>query len=142
MRHSWLGCLVLGLVAACGSVQDSTPASEPVAEERACGDTTCEQESFCVATQGAVCMPLPPEGESCAEGCVLTEHCCNCSAYACVPAPADHCPEGPTCACLADSGEEILRYCEPDRRECTDEAEGASVLCIAVGLDEDPFADE
>lgn len=115
--------------------------------ERVCGhpDTglydTCGPGDFCVETRGALCMPLPPPGQSCSVGCVLTEHCCNCSGFACVAASPEVCPGGPGCACFDDLEPFSLR-CPAERRECTESGDGVTVLCIEVDFDEDPFADE
>ncbi|MEQ9322934.1 MAG: hypothetical protein RIF41_27460, partial [Polyangiaceae bacterium] len=132
--------LLVALAGGC-SGDGAPPTVGGGAPTRPCGDTTCPESSFCVATQGAVCMPLPAEGEACEQGCVKTEHCCNCTAHACVDAPAAGCADGPTCACLNDVGDEVLPYCGPDRRECNDTPEGPDVVCVAVALDEDPFAE-
>ena len=108
-----------------------------------CGDEDlCTNDQFCVATRGAQCRPLPPPGESCPEGCERTEHCCNCTAFACLTAPDQECPGGPSCDCLGDSDDDgFLFGCGPARRECMETEQGVQVLCIAVAYDEDPFAD-
>jgi len=124
-------------VAGCGDVSTPTPPSEASAE--ACGDKDpCASEQFCIATQGAICQPLPPPGETCDEGCVLTEHCCNCTTHACLTAPTDDCPDGPTCECLAAG---FLMGCEAERRTCESGAPGVHVQCVSVAYDEDPFAE-
>jgi hypothetical protein len=105
-----------------------------------CADDVCAEDEFCIGTQGALCKPLPPPGGSCDEGCELTEHCCNCTVHACMAAPSGHCEDGPSCACLDESGGFLTR-CDAEDRECEVTAEGVDVLCIAVALDEDPFAD-
>jgi len=105
--------------------------------ERDCGDSVCGPDELCVETQGALCMPLPPEGQSCQEGCVLTEHCCNCSAFSCTGFP-DECEDGASCTCLRDAQERgYLSGCPIERSEC--DGGGGELLCIQVALDEDPF---
>lgn len=139
-----LGACALLSAAACASDDGDRarePESERTAEGPSCGDgRICESGQFCIETQGALCMPLPPPGGQCEPGCVLTEHCCNCSAFACLDAPEGTCAGEASCGCLAlDQG--FLSACGPDRRECDDHQGGAYVLCIRVALDEDPFAD-
>ncbi len=146
-------CLFGGLVALAGfgcggGSAEPKPAGGPTgleaptqqAQGYSCGDDTCAQDEFCIGTQGALCKGLPPPGESCDEGCVLTEHCCNCTVHACLAAPSGHCADGPSCGCLDENGGFLTR-CGADRRECEESAEGVDVLCIAVALDEDPFAE-
>lgn len=132
----WCGLGVLSSsFAACGDSALGGAANETTP----CGDgDPCDADEFCIATQGAVCQPLPPPGESCAEGCVLTEHCCNCTTHACLRAPSEECPDGPSCECL-ESG--FLMGCEPERRSCEPREGGVHVECIAVAYDEDPFAE-
>lgn len=146
---------VFALMVACsGSRHDSPAEAAPavgggeaggpaeIAPTHACGDEACGFDEMCVETQGAVCHPLPPAGEQCRDGCVLTEHCCNCSAFACFKPRVVDCPDGPTCECLdrAD-GSSVLFDCSGDRRVCATEDSTVQVLCIRVALDEDPFAD-
>ncbi|MEM1034993.1 MAG: hypothetical protein AAGN82_31925 [Myxococcota bacterium] len=127
-------------LAAIACAGDGSTTTTDIAPGRACGPDRCATGQYCVATEGARCTPLPPPGESCPEGCVLTEHCCNCTVHACVDPPtADTCADGATCACLDATS--ALRNCPADRRTCRDDPEGADVMCIAVALDEDPFAD-
>jgi Protein of unknown function (DUF3179) len=56
----------------------------------ACGDGgVCDPGTFCVATQGAACLRLPPPGEPCPDGCRRTSTCYLCTTRAC-----GHVPEG------------------------------------------------
>jgi len=127
-------------VVACSAEDSDGSASTSAAATRPCGgEDTCSADQFCVASQGALCMPLPPPGGQCQAGCLLTEHCCNCTVHACLTAPADVCPDGPTCACLDNPVRQLLLGCDGDRRTCDDSGEGAEVTCIVVGLDENPF---
>jgi hypothetical protein len=144
--RAWSLAVALSVAVACGgSLDDEAPAETGAARDqlRACGaDDFCTSDEICIGTQGALCTPLPPPGESCPEGCVLTEHCCNCTAYACLAPPPSVCPDGPSCGCLDSSTDvRFLSTCLPPRRQCTDDNGGVDVLCITVALDEDPFAD-
>lgn len=119
------------------------PGTDDTQENLSCGSDSCTRSEMCVETIGALCSPLPEPGESCAEGCILTEHCCNCPAFGCLEPSSEDCPEGPSCGCLTrPNGESILIDCEGDRRECTQESGWTNVTCIVVGLDENPFAEE
>lgn len=105
-----------------------------------CGGAACDGDQLCVATRGALCMPLPAPGQSCGLGCVLTEHCCNCTAFACVSVP-EPCSDVVDCACIESAHQrDFIVEC---RMECVDDASGeAQVTCINVDFDEDPFAVE
>jgi hypothetical protein len=152
-RSRWVALLLTGVVLTvvapaatngCGSEPgERAPAADAGYAVRSCGDDDlCTGDQFCVTTQGAVCQPLPPPGEECPVGCVLTEHCCNCATMSCATAPAEPCPAGPSCGCLpAAIADGFLLGCPEQGRQCTEEAEGVDVLCVIVGLDEDPFAD-
>ena len=110
--------------------------------ETECGDAgACSSDELCVATRGALCMPLPDEGESCQPGCVLTEHCCNCTAFSCTPLP-DECDQGADCGCVDDAQSNgfLELGCPADRSVC-EEAGNPVLTCVLVDFDEDPFAE-
>jgi len=140
--------MLLTLNAGCGAGANEpstsgTPESDhspQQAQGLSCAGQACSDSEFCIGTQGALCKPLPPPGESCDEGCVLTEHCCNCTVYACMAAPNGHCEDGPSCDCLDKNGGFLTR-CDAENRECEEADDGVRILCIAVALDEDPFGE-
>lgn len=134
-RRRWAVALALVAAGCGGNGTRSSEASDASLHE--CGETSCEKGELCVATQGAYCQRLPPPGGTCKPGCLLTPHCCNCTARACLPVPAASCPNGPACDCL----DGWLKGCPPDRRTCAESGGRVDLLCIAVAYDEDPFAD-
>ena len=135
--HTWLYLASLLLLLGCGSGDGDE--NNSTAQGLVCGKDRCTTDQICVATRGAFCMPLPPPGGSCQAGCVLTEHCCNCTAHACFTPPAQNCGGSPTCDCVASGF--LDQGCPAERRECSESARGVEVLCVNVDYDEDPFAD-
>ncbi len=133
----WLSLASLLLLLGCSSGDDD--GTNSTTQGLSCGKDQCTSGQICVATRGAFCMPLPPPGGSCQAGCLLTEHCCNCTAHACFTPPAQSCGSSPSCDCVASGF--LDQGCPADRRECTQTPRGVEVLCVNVDYDEDPFAD-
>jgi hypothetical protein len=118
------------------------PSESEHSDSNTCGDSgPCDSGELCIATRGALCMPLPDEGETCSEGCVLTEHCCNCTAFSCTPLP-ETCEETSNCDCIAAAQEDgfLSLGCPSERSTCSSDTE-LELTCVLVDFDEDPFTE-